>query len=143
MKRQDKYPNTATFTFYNANPKNKYTADCIIRAIATATEVPYNDVVMGLAELQCKTGMADPYDKYLASLGWLKHPQPRKYDNTKYTGKEFCEFIQKHNIDNPKYPLNNVIAHIGGHHIVAIIKGKVHDIWNSTDGCIGNYWTKA
>lgn len=143
MKREDKYPNTSTFTFYNANPKNKYTTDCIIRAISTATGIPYNDVVMDLAKLHCKTGIMEPYDKYLASLGWIKHAQPRKYDNTKYTGKEFCEFIQRHDNDNPTYPLNKVIAHIGGHHIVAIIDGKVHDIWNSTDGCIGNYWTKA
>ena len=141
--RQDKYPNTSTFTYYNANPKNKITADCIMRAISLATGIEYNKVVMDLAELQCKTGEADPYPKYLASLGWIKHAQPRKYDNTKFTGKEFCKFIQKHDVDNPNYPLNRVIAHIGGHHIVAIIGGKVHDIWDSTDGCIGNYWTKA
>ena len=36
----------------------------------------------------------------------------------------------------------NYIAMIGGHHIVAIVKAKVCDIWDSTDGCIGNYWTK-
>ena len=41
------------------------------------------------------------------------------------------------------------IANIGGHHMVCIketcgLDGlhKVHDIWNSTDGCIGNYWTR-
>lgn len=42
------------------------------------------------------------------------------------------------------------IANIGGHHMVCIketggLHGshKVHDTWNSTDGCIGNYWTKG
>lgn len=137
--RQDKYPNTSTFTFYNANPKNKYTGDCLIRAIATATEVPYNDVVMGLAQIHCKTGIADPYDKYLKSLGWIKHKQPRKADNTKFTGKEFCKYIQTHSYNE----LKRIVANIGGHHVVAIIDGKIHDIWDSTGGCIGNYWTKG
>ena len=35
------------------------------------------------------------------------------------------------------------IAHIGGHHIIAIVDKKVNDTWDSTDGCIGNYWTKG
>ena len=57
--------------------------------------------------------------------------QPRKANNKKYTGKEFCK---KHN--------ETCVANIGGHHVVCIKNGKVHDIWDSTDGCIGNYWVK-
>jgi hypothetical protein len=33
-----------------------------------------------------------------------------------------------------------MIANIGGHHIVAIIEGQINDIWDSSDGCIGNVW---
>lgn len=138
MKRQDKYPDTNTFRFYNANPKNKFTCDCGIRAISTATQIPYNQVVMELAEMQCTTGydVGDTklINKYLQSKGWIKHTQPRKADNTKYTGKEFCERAHYY---------ENYIANIGGHHIVAIIDGRVYDTWDSTDGCIGNYWTKG
>lgn len=136
MKRTDKYPETSTFHYYNANPKNRITGDCYIRAISTATEIPYNTVVMEMAELQCKTGYdaSELIDRYLKSKGWIKHAQPRKADNTKYTGKEFCERAR----DYEKY-----IANIGGHHIVAIVNGKINDIWDSTSGCIGNYWTKA
>lgn len=136
MKRQDKYPDTATFHYYNANPHNRITTDCVIRAISTATEIPYNQVVMEMAELQCKTGF-DPSEntlinKYLESKGWFKMKQPRKSDNTKYTGREWCKMFK-----------GTCIANIGGHHIVAIINGRVYDTWNSTDGCIGNYWMKA
>ena len=143
MKREDKYPNTSVFTYYNANPKNKITTDCVIRAISTATNKPYNEVVMEIAELQCKTGIdmdsKQGIEKYLATLGWIKHKQPRKYDNTKYTGKEFCKYVQEH----PFIPFRYIIANIGGHHIVAIIDGKILDTWNSSDGSIGNYWTKC
>lgn len=36
MTRQKKYPDTSTFHYYNANPKNKVDDDCVIRAICTA-----------------------------------------------------------------------------------------------------------
>lgn len=87
MKRSEKYPETNTFHYYNANPKNRFT-----------------------------------------------------------TEKEFCEMLQK---DVTAVGMS-FIANIGGHHMVCIketggLHGshKVHDIWNSTDGCIGNYWTKG
>ena len=142
MTRQQKYPETSTFHYHNQNPHNRITTDCVIRAISTATEIPYNQVVMEMAELQCKTGYDDGdkklYDMYLKSKGWVKNPQPRKDDNTKYTGKEFCEEIQTHrHWYNPE-----IIANIGGGHVVAIMFGKVYDTWDSTDGSIGNYWEK-
>lgn len=150
MKRQQKYPDTSTFHFHNENPKNRVTGDCAFRAIATALEIPYNQVVMEMAEMHCKTGYAindkKGIEKYLASKGWVKQSQPRKDDNTKYTGTEFCEQLQ----DDPwiftgkEYDYNaRIVAMIGGHHIVAIVGGKVYDIWDSTDGCIGNYWVKG
>lgn len=144
MTRRDKYPDTNTFHFYNANPKNRYTGDCVYRALSTATEIPYNNVVMKMAELICKTGNAEPINEFLKLHGWVKCKQPRKSDNTKYTGKQFCETIMKDKqrlgltTDNRK----RIIANIGGHHIVAIIDGKVWDIWDSTNGCIGNFWIK-
>lgn len=139
MKRQDKYPETSTFHFHNQNPHGRLTTDCVIRAISTATEIPYNQVVRELAELQCETGYDDGdvklFDKYLASKGWVKYKQPRKDDGTKYTGREFCELRQRWNGDN-------AIANIGGGHIVAIVNGKVWDTWDCTHKCIGNYWLK-
>lgn len=145
MKRTDKYPDTKTFHNYNANPKNRITGDCRIRAICTACEIPYNQVVMDLARIQCETGYDQctnqGLDILLKQYGWVKHKQPRKFDNTKYTGEEWCRLLQK----DPWVVIGGrrVVANIGGHHMVAIVDGKVWDTWDSTDGCIGNYWTKA
>lgn len=149
MKRQDKYPETRTFRYHNENPKNRLTTDCVIRAISTATKIPYNQVVIELASMQCATGydMSDKkcIDVYLSSKGWKMHSQPRKADGTKYTGVEFCEEIT-HRIE---FLGKAVIANIGGHHIVCIKETdsktglhKVHDTWDSTGGCIGNFWIK-
>lgn len=138
MKRTDKYPDTETFHYYNANPHNKIAADCVIRAISTALNQSWEQTVRELTEVGIKYGLVCNekacYDKYLKSKGWIKHSQPKKADNTKYTGKEFCERAR----DYEKY-----IANIGGHHIVAIVNKKVYDIWDSTYKCIGNYWTKG
>ena len=148
MKRQDKYPETSTFHFHNANPKNRYTTDCVIRAISTAVGLPYHTVLFEMAGLQSKTGydMSEKkcIDMYLQSKGWRMHAQPRKADGTKYTGAEFCTAISK----SIEFLGKAVVANIGGHHIVCIKETtplgyhKVYDTWDSTDGCIGNYWVK-
>ena len=156
MRRQQKYPETPTFHYHNANPKNRFTGDCRIRAIAVACEVPYNQVVMDLANIQCETGYDQCANQGISILmeryGWVKHKQPRKADNRKYTGKEFCEILQSHLSDKGVHGMMSdegivisprVFCNIGGNHEVAIIDGKVWDTWNSTDGCIGNYWTKS
>ena len=137
MKRQQKYPETSAFHYYNANPHNRFGGDCVVRALCTAMNQTWEQTVRELTELGIKYGylLNDDkcYAKYLEQKGWVKHKQPRMWDNTKLTGKDFCSIVDK---SKP------VIAHIGGHHIVAIVNGQVNDIWDSTDGCIGNYWIK-
>jgi hypothetical protein len=85
----------------------------------------------------------------LEKKGFIKQNQPRKSNNTKYTGKEFCNWLS---INYPNGEIGNIVANIGGHHIVCIkptyhgdgfnCRYKILDTWNSSDGCIGNYWIK-
>lgn len=135
------YPERSYYHFYNANPKNKRTDDCVVRAICTATDIPYEEVAKGLFDIWMKKGYhpcsTECYDAYLKSIGWVKMKQPRKSDNTKYCGWE-CGKVFKN-----KKP---IVAHLGGHHVVAVKEYgglmKVWDTWDSTDGCFGNYWIK-
>ena len=142
MKREDKYPETEWFHLFNANPKKRVTGDCTFRAICTALEKPWETVVMEMAEVSCRTGYAindkKGIERYLKEQGWIKMPQPKKANGTKYTGKQFCKNINRFGLGKTL----RVIANIGGHHIVAIVDGKVWDTWDSTDGCVGNYWIK-
>lgn len=145
MKRETKYPETSTFHYHNQNPKNRITGDCVVRAISLACEKPYNEVVMDLARIQCETGYDATVNQginiLLKKYGWTKMKQPRKIDNTKYSGKEFCEWLNKNDKCN-----SSIISNIGTHHIVCLKKTdkwKIWDIWNSTNGCVGNYWTKG
>lgn len=138
-----KIPNdTEYFRYYNANPKDRRTGDCVLRAISLSTGKTWDEVLDGLVEIahKYKVMVNDTpcYDRYLQSLGYTKMTQPRKKDNTKYTGEEFCrDYLGKFRLGE-----YDVVAHIGGHHIVAIVDCKVVDIWNSTYKTIGNYWIR-
>ena len=145
--REQQFPETTTFHLHNANPKGRLTGDCTDRAISTACGVPYEQVVMDLARIQCETGysrsMHGGIEILLERYGWVKHKQPRKPDNTKYTGKEFCKVVQNGIAKDGIVITDKIFCTIGGHHVTAIMDGKVWDVWNCTDSCVGNYWTKG
>lgn len=156
MKREQKYNDTRYFHYRNVNPKNRITGDCVFRAFTLAMNQCYNETVMEMAELMCKTGFAmndkKGEEKYLKEKGWVKMPQPRKYDGTKYTGKEFCRVIQNWIWDEDRIGNEwgdgivispSIIAGIGSHHVVAIMDGVINDIWDCSERTIGNYWIKA
>lgn len=149
--RQEKYPDTETFHYYNCNPKNKIASDCVVRAIATATGISWEDTLQALTDLSKKTGyMVNEkkcYGRYLESLGWVKLKRPRKPDGTVYTGNDFC-----YTLTHPTYSeelqlgvdfdINRIVAHMGTHHVVAIISGQIWDTWNSSSGTVGIIWVK-
>ena len=140
--RTDIYPETDTFHYYNANPKNRITGDCSVRAISTVLGKPWTEVVMEMAELGCKNGYSpwsrENIDHYLKLNGWVKMTQPRKWDNTKYTGREFIEdIVREQYYDKP------MVVSIGSHHITCIQNNHVYDIWDCTNEKVGNYWVKA
>ncbi len=143
--RQEKYPDTEVFHYYNANPYNRITGDCTFRAVCTALDNSWERTVMEMAALSCRNGYAindtKGITKYMEFKGWRKMKQPKKINGTKYTGAEFCLYLNDH---FPHGELGSILANIGGHHIVCIKwtdgKYKINDIWNSSYGCIGNYW---
>ena len=84
MTRQEKYHETSTFHFYNANPKNRTGAgDCVFRAISTALDQPWDQTLRELTEIAIKTGYApnDPqtYTKYLQQKGFGKCRSPSSF----------------------------------------------------------------
>lgn len=140
MRRQDKYPETSTFHFYNANPHNRITGDCVARAMTVALNIPYSQVVIEQAQMRIDYSYDDAdakgISKYMELKKWIKFPQPKHFDNTKYTLKEFCEQIAK--------PNERYIVTIAGH-CVAVVDKKVWDIWDRTKfgKCVCNYWREA
>jgi hypothetical protein len=133
----------------NENPKKKRTPDCVIRALKTALNLDAKTIIYELTDIYIKDGwfINDPkcYDKYLKSKGYIKQPQPKYEDGTKYNANEFCKLL-----NSTESIHGTVLAHVGTHHIVAFVNHGtddnkdyyLHDSWDSSTGRVGNYWIK-
>lgn len=138
----------------NMNPKGIKASDCVIRAIAYATDQTWEKVYEDLYELGWKMKrMANEkrvYEKYLEKQGWVKHQQPREwiYDGgykdkmKKYTVNEFAEMMSG---DNRCLGKGKIIISVANH-LTCIEpnnwKYEIVDTWDCGHKCIGNYWTK-
>ena len=144
LNRKKQFPYTTTFHWHNENPKGNITTDCVFRAIGKATGLGWVATLRDLSEDamdKCVTPTAQEiYISYIESMGFNPQKQPKKNNGTKYTGSQFCRWLDK------TYKDAVVVAHIGTHHIVCISKVdgrfKVNDTWDSTQGCIGKWWVK-
>ena len=122
-KRKQKHPDTKWFHYNNVNPKGKVTTDCVYRAISNAMQIPYAQVAREMTEMQIETGWdtgeSRLINKYITSKGWLG--SMTKFKN----GGVF----------------NRVIMNIGSEHLSCVINGKVEDIWNCSNNCVGVWWS--
>ncbi len=146
---------TETFRFFNANPFNKKTGDCVYRAVSVVAGISWNEAVRGMAETAIKTGWSpasrECCGEFLKEFGFQKMKQPRKPDGKKYTGADLCKWLTTHDQEGC---VGAVFISIGGHHVACIaptIEGvrkkkiayKICDIWNSTGKCVGNIWIQC
>lgn len=124
------------FTPYNANPKGWKTDDCVIRAIAYATQKTWNevfDILCAIGSKKCRMPNDDiVWQKYLENIGWVKHHQPKWPDGTKYTVKEFAD----------RFAPTMAIVRVANH--LTVIEGRcLMDTWDCSYKTVGNYWTKG
>ena len=152
MPRQEKYPDTSYFNYYNHNPHNRKCDDCVFRAIGDAMDMPWAYAVRILTKIGLINGYPagdkNTYVSFFKMTEIEKCKQPRKADNTKYSGKEWLTYLNDNYINLYK-DVYAIVAHIGTHHIVCIkpiedtrnqMNFVVRDIWDSTNGAIGNYF---
>ena len=118
----------------NLNPKGVKTGDCVVRAIAYATQQSWDDVFIGLNKIAFKKKRVFNdkvvYENYLKELGWEKQKQPRKMNGFKYTVDEFCENFR------------GVAIVTVANHMTAIADHDVVDTWDCGHKTIGNYWIR-
>lgn len=130
---------TPYYHYHNANPKDRRTGDCAIRAIAYALMKGWDEVIDEMLPLVHKYKQMfdwpDLYTKYLKQNGYTQGSQPKHPDNTKFTGEEFCRLLDKLGMNDP------VVVHIGSHHTSVVAKHdgkyKVQDIWNCSRDKVG------
>jgi hypothetical protein len=123
------------FEKVNANPKGWKTNDCVIRSLALATDYSWGEVYEVLTQKGLKKCRMPNdkiiYEEFLEEEGFIKHKQPRKSDNTKYTVKEWAEL-------NPNIQMIVSVAK----HLTYVENNIMMDTWNCSRKSVGNYWTK-
>lgn len=142
---------TMYYTYRQENPKGKKTGDCVIRALASAMQKDWDTIYDDLYKIGKKYKLMPNddhcYERYLKENGWTKQKQPRKADNTKYTGIEFLEWLDAE-VKRGHKDKSSVIISIGSQHLSMIewstISGFVIcDSWDCSRRCVGKYWTRG
>ena len=114
------WKDTEYFHQYNANPKNKDTSDCVIRAITVLTgkdwDTVFDELVPYAHKHKCLINNDSAYENYLKDIGYVRMKQPKHADNTKYTGSDLVMFMRKNGFVRP------VMMSIGAHHVSVIAR---------------------
>lgn len=136
-KPKKSYPkDTVYFHYYNANSHNHEVGDCVIRAISTILEQPWEVTYDELTSIGRKYGRMpndrNVFHRYLTSVGYTKMKEPRTEDNKKI---RICDYVN----DNPNF---TAIASLGNRHVAAIVDGVVYDIWDSSREILHTYYVK-
>lgn len=121
---------------FNANPRNRKTTDCVIRAISVASGNEYKKVVDDLVDVWKDTGYhigeKRTYEKVLESYGFVKRPMPWKPNGTKYRVGEVDEVLEQ----------GSVAVVAMAHHLVAYVEGELVDTWDCRHKSILNMYVK-
>lgn len=118
----------------NPNPIGKYVDDCVIRAIAIATDRSWDDIYIHVCLqgyiMKNMPSVDRVWGTYLSSIGFIGE---QLYNNCPdcYTIRDFCE-------DNPE----GTFLLATGSHVVAVIDGSYYDTWDSGDELITTVWRK-
>lgn len=121
------------FCYYNCNPYNVHTDDCVIRAITAGTGDSWEEVVSSLSKYMLKYGYMmntpETYSVYLKDNGWIHHQAPVKAKGSSMTVGEFAKKFKGH-----------AIVHVDDNHVTYIADGKIWDLWDPSDHIMGEYW---
>lgn len=119
----------------NVNPSERKKSDCVVRAIAEATDKPWLEVYDNLCavgrELFEMPNAKSVYGVYLERLGWTKQRMPKTEQGTRYTVKMLAD--EKNG--------DTLVISIA-RHLTVIKDGNLLDTWDCGYKCVGNYWSK-
>ena len=111
------------YRYFNPNPLNKSVGDCVIRALAKATDQSWKDVLLQLFTYSYH--MADMpssnsvWGNYLKTKGFVQVSLPNTCPEC-YTVQDFCE----------EHPYGTYVLATGTH-VIAVEDGDYYDSWDS------------
>lgn len=118
------------YIYYNPNPKNKKTSDCVIRAICRITGMDWESAYLALSSIVLSEYEMPSsnfiWEKYLTSIGY------KKYVINCHDCVSVADFVKDHK--------KGFFVACSGSHVVAVIDGKYFDAWDSGDEIISYYF---
>lgn len=116
------------FVYYNVEPDGESLPDCVIRAISTALNIPYYEVVDMLAEngrfYDCDAICIDCYSKLLTHDLDLPHYIGNDAP-VQQIADDFSDCV--------------VLIRIRGH-LTCAVYGKIYDTWDCSDRLCTDFW---
>lgn len=113
------------YVYCNPNPVGKIVGDCVIRAIAVATNQSWGNVYINIVEkgisMYDMPSSNNVWGAYLKDLGFVKSIIPDTCPEC-YSVRDFAR-------DNP----HGVFILGTGTHVVTVIDGNYYDTWDSGD----------
>jgi hypothetical protein len=123
-----------SFIPYNPNPKGTLTGDCAIRAVAKATDMPWENAYTALSVEGYKKGdlpnANHVWGAYLKSKGFKREIIPDTCPDC-YTVRDFAE----------EHPKGMYVLALDNH-VVAVNDGDYFDAWDSGNEIPLYYWYK-
>lgn len=118
----------------NVNPASNIVGDCVVRAIAFATNQDWDSVYLWLClqgyVMKDMPNSNNVWGVYLRTRGFERHIIPNTCPDC-YTVRDFCH-------DNPTGSF--VLA--TGSHVIAVVNGDYYDTWDSGDEVPIYFWSK-
>ena len=137
------------FQYLQKNPKNLYTGDCVIRAMAAVLDTSWDDALDRILDAgERRIAAANTpcvFERLLEKEGFVFHSEMR-LDGRKLRGKTFC-----YELGRMFHAGERVFAYVGNNHVAAILpfdeegktKYKIVDNWDSSTRLIGKFWVKT
>ena len=114
------------YRYYNANSKNNFIDDCVIRSISLAEGKTWDETYERLSTLARKEGLL------FSSVPFVEGYLDSKYKRVCHTGKTVGEFVDEHPDDIYLITMNN--------HITCSFYGIVVDTFDCTDRFMKCAW---
>lgn len=123
-----------SYIYYNPNPKNKITTDCVIRMLTKIYDLPWEDAYIKLSDVVLSEYEMPSsnfiWEKFLLSNGFIKRLLP-----------SICPDCTTVSHFTNMYNLGTYVVCTGSH-VVAVIDGDYYDAWDSGNEVVTYYFER-
>lgn len=122
------------FVYYNMNPLQKHTCDCVPRALAFFLHKTWEEAFLSLVKYSAKNGIVSfnyrsTISSYLKEKGYVKKKPP-------YNGMSVGEFCE--NVADDEHVYLVLIKR----HLTIVFKRDVFDTWDCREKDVDFYWER-